>query len=457
MDYMTMAALIGREVAQNNNAYAGIPLPTKTATNIALWSRMYRNEAAWLNDKIKSCNLPAAISSEIARLVTLELQTEVTGGARAKYINMSYQSVKDRLRQYVEYGCAKGGLIIKPYVSQSGIKVQFIQADKFFPLAYDDSQQISHCVFAEQITKGNRIYTRLETHKLENQKLIISNRAYMSSSGTTLGSEVKLSCIPEWSELMQEITFGGVDKMPWGYFRVPIANSYDDSNPLGTSVYGRAIDLIKEADIRYSQISWEYEAKEAAVHIGSSLLKDDPSDQTKKVMPKGKERLYEVLEFNTGIKDKPFLDVYSPDIRDESLIRGFNNQLRLIEFNCCLAYGTLSDPQQVDKTAEEIKTSKQRSYTMVSDTQMALQKALEDTVDALDFYCSIYHLCPAGSYEVSFKWDDSIVVDAEKERKIDREDVAMGVMGLSEYRAKWYGETPEEAEKNLPQQSEPLQ
>ncbi len=28
----------------------------------------------------------------------------------------------------------------------------------------------------------------------------------------------------------------------------------------------------------------------------------------------------------------------------------------------------------------------------------------------------------------------------------------MGVMGLDEYRAKWYGETPEEARKNLPEQ-----
>lgn len=93
---------------------------------------------------------------------------------------------------------------------------------------------------------------------------------------------------------------------------------------------------------------------------------------------------------------------------------------------------------------------------MVSDTQMALQDALIDLVEAMDFYCSVYGLCPQGAYNISFKWDDSIVVDAEKERNTDREDVALGAMSLEEYRAKWYGETIEEAREKLPSQSEPM-
>ena len=48
---------------------------------------------------------------------------------------------------------------------------------------------------------------------------------------------------------------------------------------------------------------------------------------------------------------------------------------------------------------------------------------------------------------------DSILVDEETERQQDRADVSMGVMSLAEYRAKWYGETEEEAAKKLPQQA----
>ena len=64
---------------------------------------------------------------------------------------------------------------------------------------------------------------------------------------------------------------------------------------------------------------------------------------------------------------------------------------------------------------------------------------------AMDFWITIYNLAPAGDYEVSYIWDDSIVVDTEKERQTDRADVSMGAMQLWEYRMKWYGETEEQA------------
>ncbi|NBH99435.1 hypothetical protein D3Z44_15120 [Lachnospiraceae bacterium] len=39
------------------------------------------------------------------------------------------------------------------------------------------------------------------------------------------------------------------------------------------------------------------------------------------------------------------------------------------------------------------------------------------------------------------------------QRQSDRQDVAMGAMGLDEYRAKYYGETLEKARANLPAQN----
>ena len=53
---------------------------------------------------------------------------------------------------------------------------------------------------------------------------------------------------------------------------------------------------------------------------------------------------------------------------------------------------------------------------------------------------------------VTIQFDDSIIQDKEAERQSDRQDVAMGAMGVDEYRSKWYGETIEEAQQNLPEQ-----
>lgn len=450
MNYSVMTKLIIGELNKENENEVNILVSSKMTESIQLWSAMYGNNAPWVDRyTVFSANLPPAIASEIARLITLELKTEVKGSPRADYINNVYKNLLKELRKYTEYGCAKGGLIFKPYVTDM-VQIEFIQADNFFPLVFDSNGNITYCAFVAQVKKGKYIYTRLETHRLLNNGFEVINRAYQSTTDAVLGSRVPLETIDEWNGLSEKVTYGGVDKLPFGYFKVPLANTIDTDSPLGVSVFSRAIELIKEADIRYSGIKWEYQSKETAIHIAESLLDIETNTGNAKV-PKNQERTYRLLNYNSGAQDKPLIDHYSPDIRHESFFTGLNNQLKLVEFNCSLAYGTLSDPQQVEKTAEEIRSSKQRSFTFVSDAQLALQRALEDTIDAIDMWVTIYNLAPIGKYETSFDWDDSIIVDPEKERLQDRQDVAMGVMSLAEYRSKWYGETIEKAQENLPE------
>lgn len=427
----------------------------KTAALIELWSRMYEGRSPWLDCKTQDAGLPAAVAGEHARLTTLELQSKVEGSSRATYIDKIYQKVVGNLRIQTEYAFAKGGLIFKPYLTASGVSVQYIQADCFFPLEYD-SEQITRCAFLDQFRKGDDMYSRIELHTFRGGLLKIQNRAFVSRTDGVLGSEVPINSVPKWSELAAEVVFSGVDKLPFGYFKIPLGNHKDATSQLGVSAYSRAEEQIQEADKRYSQINWEYSSKEAAVHIAQSLLKyrlDTDSFE----YPGGKERLYRAVDYNTGAMDKPLIDVFSPDIRDQSLFNGWNHQLRLIEFDCNLAYGTLSDPNNTDKTAEEIRASKQRSYSFVQTCQMALQHALEDLVDAIAFWCEIGSLCPSGAYKVSSIWDDSIVVDTEKERSTDRADVSMGAMQLWEYRMKWYGEDEETAKAAVGIQEEVIE
>lgn len=453
MKFTKMLGLITDILNKDSDSRVDTCLTSQMAAAIELWTAMYEDEAPWLDRKnVKSAQIPASIASEVARLVTLEMKSEITGGAAKEYLNQDYQrKVLADLRRYVEYGCAKGGLILKPYMTKTGLAVQYVQADSFFPLSFDDSGRILQCVFTEQFRKGKKIYTRLELHTMQDEVIRITNRVFVATNDYSLGTEIEVSSVEKWSELVPELSLAGADRLLFGYFKVPMANAEDSDSPLGVSVYSRAVELIAEADRRYSSICWEYEGTQLAVHIAESLLKYNP-ELGKFDYPGGKERLYRNVNYATGAADKPFIDVFSPAIRDSALINGFNTQLRLIEFACNLAYGTLSDPQSVDKTATEIKVSKQRSYTFISDTQMALQRALEDLVYAMNFWVVLYGLVPPGNdYQVSFVWDDSIIVDAEEERQTDRQDVAMGVMSLAEYRSKWYGETLEEAVRNLPE------
>lgn len=417
------------------------------AANIELWSRMYENKAPWLSSTVMSANLPAQIAYETAKLVTLELKSEIKGGAVAEYINGFYQKdVLKKLRKFTEYGLAKGSLIIKPIADKNGIKTQFIQGDSFFPISFDGSGNLIKCVLADQLRQGRSIYTLLEIHTLNGTAYTVENRLFKSENDGILGSEANLSEVRQWAVLPLNAKFENVHRIPLGFFRCAMANQISSTSPLGVSVYSRAVDLIKEADKRYSNICWEYEATETAVHVAESML-DYDKENDRYNYPGGKDRLYRKVQYSTGANDKPLIEVFSPQIRSAELFDGWNNQLRMIEFACSLAYSTLSNPQNVDKTAEEIKSSKQRSYTFIADTQAALQTALEEWIDAAWFWSQIYNLVPNGSYKTDFDWGDSIISDPDEKRKQDMQDVAIGAMPIWEYRAKWYNEDEKTAKE----------
>jgi len=428
-----------------------IPVSDEMTEAIELWSQMYKDKAPWLDENTKSLNLASAIASELARLATIEMKSEITAkegsnSERAQYLNEQYQKVIDDIRITTEYAAALGGLIFKPYIDGENIAVDYVLADEFIPVKYDSAGNITAVIFIERIRKGRKIYTRLEYHDLLKEGYYISNTAYVNENGDDLlGYQVPLTEVEEWADLEPEIFIENVEKPLFGYLKMPMANTIDTRSPLGISVYARAVGLIEEADKQYSRILWEYEGSELAINASMDLFKDDNT------LPKGKERLYRKLD--TDAED--FFEPFSPAIRDESLFNGLNKILQRIEFACGLAYGTLSDVQLVEKTAEEIKVSKQRSYSTVVDIQKAIKIALTDLVYAMDVYVTLGELAPAGEYDISFEFDDSLVVDSKTEQAIMLQEVSAGLIKPEIYLMRRYGVSEEQARMMMPSVDEP--
>ena len=70
----------------------------------------------------------------------------------------------------------------------------------------------------------------------------------------------------------------------------------------------------------------------------------------------------------------------------------------------------------------------------------------------MDVWTTIGGLAPAGEYEMTFVWDDSIVTDTDKEFAQRLQMVSAGVMRADELRQWYLGESEEEAKKNVPEQ-----
>ena len=427
---------------------------------IDLWLKMFMGSPDWLNDTTQSLGLPAAIAAEFSRLVLVEFDSQITGSVRADWLNGEYQAARKQLRTAVELACAGGGVVFKPYPDGDHLALDCVPAWRFFPTAFNNRGEVTSAVFVERVTRGRTYYTRLEHHALTADGYMIRNLAYLSFTEDALGNQCGLDAVPEWADLEPELIIRYKDGtapegMLFSYFKLPFANTVDLESPLGVAVFARSVELIREADVQYSRILWEYEGSELAVDASVGALKRTGPDGKPVKLPARQNRLFRELAIDAG-SGGDLYKVFSPEIRDTSLFNGLDKLLKRIEFSCSLAYGTLSDPSSVEKTAEEIRTSKQRSYSAVCDMQARLREALEHLVWCLDFYATLYNLAPRGEYEVSYTFGDGVLEDTDKEFARRLQLVSNGYLKPEKLLAWYYGVSEEEAAEMMPAQEAAL-
>ena len=548
--------MIGTKTIEQVLNVKAVGISQEMEAAITLWSKMYEDRAPWLKNatkedpvRITSLGLPSLIANRKARMATLEMEVEINAPMeeieepnpdyvppgidengmptlgqgtmtikknvpkgnteRADYMSDQFEKVKRQIRRQLEYGIAKGGLVIKPYAvfdddfkpnSKSSdlsekkssndksidsnsknakmstnnaksnnseykehkdyhaqIEFEYVQADGFYPLAFNASGRMTEAAFIQKKQDKETTYSRIEYHKLEGKKVTIINLAYKSNkmlkglqpgTETDLGIQIPLTDVPEWAALQPKTTIEGVDRLLFAYFKMPDANTIDTYSPLGVSGYSRVVNLIKDADYQYSRLLWEFEGGELAVDVDRDALKIDTdangNDITRK--PLMQERLFRKVDLNA----EDTYNVFSPALRDDSLLNGLNAILVRIEDSIGMSRGTISNtPLNEAKTATELKILKQISYATNKDIQDALEDTLKDVVYIMDILCTLYKITPQGEYECSFEWDDSILVDIETELSKRLTLMQSGLSSKLETRMWYFNETENQAKAAL--------
>ncbi|RRC91736.1 phage capsid protein [Erysipelotrichaceae bacterium OH741_COT-311] len=394
------------------------------------WDLMLKGEAEWCTDDIKSLKLESEICKEFANVTLSEMEVKIDNEKLDKVFNDSIKGLNEAFQNAL----GLGSFVIKPLGEN---KVEYINADNIIPIEFSASGRLIKCAFIQTKIIGEDYYYRIESHFLNKGGLTITNKAFKGKKGQ-LGGETLLNNIEEWANLPKEITYPKMDRVAFGYYRNPIPNRIDKSFN-GVSIFENAIEHIKKADIQNARLDYEYDSAERAVFADWTTVRKDKDNKLS--LPTRRKKLF------IGVEKEDAIDTFNPEIRDSNFIQGLNEYLRRVEFNCSLAYGDLSKNEVVDKTATEIKASKKRKYDMVNAIQNNLKDCLEDLCYALAFYNGLY----TSNFNFTCNFKDSILTDEEVERAQDRQDVAMGVMSLVEYRMKWYGEDEATAAKKIPE------
>ena len=430
----------------------GLPciVSSRMQTALDLWDRAYRNEGEWLTSRVRSMRIPAVVCKELKRLTLKELTASVSDAE----IDAAFQKALPVLRRRLDNGLAVGGLLFKPFWS-GGPRLDMVTQSEYLPITYtDDCCTSAAC--PETLTIGKKSYTRIEIHTYVagTQTHMVENRCFCSDNPAFLGRECSLSEVPAWSGMIPRKVYPGVKQPLFSVFQVPDSNSIDPDSPLGISAFADAVDFVRDADIHWERILWELESSERAIDAAEDLFRHKPGGGFE--LPRGRERMFRLFSQNPNGDNKTIFNTFSPEIRDASYFNALNQILRRIEDGCGLAYGTISQVDDVEKTAEEIKLSKQRSFDRVHDMQEALRAALEGAVYGMQ-YLRDYYENRHNEAVLTCTFGDGILEDTDKEFARRIQMVTAGLLSKEQF-VQWYFSCSEaDVQKYLPAVSELFQ
>ena len=412
---------------------------TDMQSAITAWMATYRGAPAWVDsaDEIRTINFAKSVCAETARLSTLAIGINAEGSARASWLQRQIEiMILPRLRRWIEYGCAAGTLILKP--NGSGIDV--VTPERFMVTACDSNKRITGAIFQDTYTVGKEYYTKLEYHRIEGSQYRISSKAFVSNSEGVLGRPVGLEAT-RWADINPEVAItkqsgDGIERMLFGVFTMPEANSIDLDSPLGMSIFSGAMEELRDLDIAYSRNATEIEDSSTIELLDDLLIRGDGKKASR--LPR---HVHNVFGNDAG-------DFYQQIVRPLSTTErkvGINQQLSLIGYKCGYSNGYFVFDQKTGMaTATQVESDDRRTIQLIKDVRDQLQSALDDTIYAMSIFADLYDLAPAGAYEISYDFGD-ITYNTDEDRNRSYQLMIQGVVPKWWYLSKWEGMSEEEA------------
>ena len=405
-----------------------------------LWRKVYKGEANWNNEKIPSLKLAKGICEKVSKLATVEFESEVSGSVRAEYLDKQYQRVvkvhgNKGFRATVEKGCAGGTMILRPFVRGDEIYVTVVENNCYYPIAYNERDELVSAIFADTIVEDETYFTLLEYCTFEDNEYTIKYTAYQSDDPKTLGKPIPLEKVEKWANLPPDITFFDVENPWFAVFTMPQVGTEEDSAPEGSAVFASAINGLRKADRQEELTEHEFDAGRLKQNISADMLKKNAKGEY--ITPDG-----DVFAVFETAGDKEYINTYNPAFRLDALRARLNDIKRDIEFNCGLSYGTISDVSIQAKTATEVEHGRADTASTVTSIQTAWEETLKCLVAIMDEMATQYYLAPSGDYDVSFFWDDSVIITTEEKLALYNSELSSlltlkgaGVVGAAEVRA----------------------
>lgn len=336
------------------------------------------------DDDIRSINFAGYIDNVTAGLVTLDLDIQIDGGARAELLQKNANYVLMKIYDRVSEGVGNAGIMFKPNQEN----VDYIEPGNFAPTNADSNGNILGCIFKTSVERGGYIYTRLEWHRFEEdgeRKLYhVTNKAYKARSGASIGSSIGKPCtleeVPEWSGLEEDVHLENVEKPLFAYFKMPTPNKIDRLSALGVPIWVDAIVELEDLDVAWSRKGGETKDSKHVTFIPHQAIRYAAEHDVK--LP----RFVRGVEIGVGVDGDKSIHEHVSTLLTDSRIKDINSILAMISTKCGFSQGMFQlDEKTGMMTATQVEADDQETIRTIKN----IRDALQDTMNQLLYGCNV--------------------------------------------------------------------
>lgn len=317
------------------------------------------------------------------------------------------------------------------------LSLDYYDATQIYPISWKGNT-ITECAFVTDYYESGEL---LHTIRIDR---IIDNKSVIFLYNANKDYAIKDRNNPD------VITFPEVVNT-FVIFKLPRVNRVDFNSPLGISIFADAIDTLKAIDTCYDNCVVEVESGRRLVVMDKSLLGTD--DMGNPIVPQESHQSYmryvgDSNMITDGGNKLPVAD-FCPTLRTQQLDDELQNQLNILSVKVGFGtrYYTFSTSGGI--TATEYVGSCQDYQRNARKYSSSISSSLEKLMSGILDIGNLLGMVKTNNPKIDVVVPDGVITDDSAERETDRQDVAMGVMSNVEYRAKWYGETEEEAAESI--------
>ncbi len=387
------------------------------------------NQYARSYEDISKINFTAIFAARLATLAVTDGAVTTAGdNARAAYLDSVLQSqIMTYAQPIVSAALGYGGLALVPYMANGKIYIDRVPQNRFFAIEQRGEDITRAILLADFIVRDSKRYARYTEYELSGGVCYIRNRA------TVNDSPCALDALPEWAGIPEEAAVDGCDRPLFGFLRCPQDNRRPDNLAGVPITYGCDALLGEIADAMTDETT-EYKNKRAFIALDETMFDKDDKP------PKG--GLFKTL---LGQGGDDLWHEYSPEIRYAAYTSRVQELFERLEKAVGTSRGILTAPEP-QATATAVRQAQHDTWALVGNIRRAAERAIEDTIYAVNVLCNYYGITPMGDYTLAFDWDNSLIEDTAATWQQLKDGRSFGIRSKAELRAWQTGETIEEAQ-----------